>query len=98
MAGQVVVTLPRLLDPASGGRRRVAVTAPDLAGAVDALLEEIPELEVHLFDHTGALRPHVLCFVDGEPTRLVDRSVALQPGAEIRFLQAVSGGSTAGAT
>lgn len=88
------VRLPRLLDATSGGRRSVTVEGEDVGTVVAGLLDEMPGLEVHLFDHTGALRTHVLCFVDGEPTRLVDRSQPVE--TEVRFLQSVSGGGAGG--
>lgn len=84
------VRLPGLLDPATGGRRVVEVAGDDVGSVIAALTSEIPQLEVHLFDHSGRLRPHVLCFVDGESTRLADRSAPVI--SEVRFLQAVSGG------
>lgn len=89
------VALPRLLDPATGGRRDLEVSGGTVGAVVDGLLEEIPQLEIHLFDHQGRLRPHVLCFIDGEPTRLEDRTVEVPDAAEVRFLQAVSGGLSA---
>ena len=46
---------------------------------------------MHLLDEQGSLRPHVLCFHNGESNReLADK--ALADGDEITFLQAVSGG------
>lgn len=84
------VLLPRLLDTPAGGRRNVEVDGDNLGEVIENLLVEMPALRVHLFDQAGALRPHVLCFVDGASTRLEDRD---QPaGDEVRFLQAVSGG------
>ncbi len=84
------VSLPRLLGPAVGDRLTLAVSGDTVATAMDALLEEIPTLRVHLFDEVGRLRPHVLCFVDGVSSRL-DRPD--QPvNEELRFVQAVSGG------
>jgi molybdopterin converting factor small subunit len=87
------VHLPRLLDPATGGTRRSTVQGSTLGEVVAALVAHLPTVETHLFDHTGALRPHVLCFVDGRATRLEDRSTPVGEDAEIRFLQAVSGGA-----
>ena len=86
----VEVSFPRLLDPATGGQRRIQVEAGTIAETIDAVIAQLPGVEVHLFDHVGALRPHVLCFVDGEATRLTDREQLVT--AEIRFVQAVSGG------
>ncbi len=82
----------RVLDPATQGRRSLDVTADSLDGALKEMVRQMPAVEVHLFDHTGVLRPHVLCFVDGESTRLEDRSRPIGPNSKIRFLQAVSGG------
>lgn len=84
------VRFPRLLDPATGGRRRVEVPGATVGSVMDAVLTEIPGLRVHLFDHTGGLRPHVLCFIDGRADRLSDPDLAVT--SEVRFLQAVSGG------
>ncbi|HSJ34348.1 MAG TPA: MoaD/ThiS family protein [Acidimicrobiia bacterium] len=86
------VHLPRLLDPTTGGRRTLQVAGSDVGTAIASLMEALPGVEGHLFDHSGALRPHVLCFVDGEATRLENRSAAVSERTEIRFVQAVSGG------
>lgn len=86
------IVLPRLLDPATGGRRSLSVAGADVGAVVTAMLAEVPAVGVHLFDHTGALRPHVLCFLDGRSTRLTDRSESVGADAEMRFVQAVSGG------
>ncbi len=86
------VVLPRLLGAATGGRLTLEVRGNRVDNVIAGLLEEAPGLEVHLFDHSGRLRPHVLCFIDGQATRLADRRAPLDEAAEIRFLQAVSGG------
>lgn len=90
--GRVVVSLPRLLEPAVGQVRKTEVEGSSVAEAIDALLAQHPTLGVHLFNERGDLRPHVLCFVNGSQTRLEDRSGTLDDGSEIAFLQAVSGG------
>lgn len=85
-----VVALPRLLDPATGGRRRIEVEGSDVGAVIAALLVEVPELEVHLFDERGSLRPHVSAFADGHHTRLDQPTEPVLN--ELRFIQAVSGG------
>lgn len=84
-----MVRLSRVLAPIVGDRLRVEVEGSTLGEVVDALLAEIPAVGVHLFDGEGVLRQHVLCFVDGESTRLEDRAI---PAREVEFLHAVSGG------
>lgn len=84
------VRFPRLLDAATGGRRRVEVPGETIGAVIDSVLAEMPGLKVHLFDHTGALRPHVLCFIDGRADRLSNPETPV--AGEVRFLQAVSGG------
>lgn len=90
------VRFPRLLDPVTGGRRTVEIAAGTLGDLRAALEEAIPGVGQHLFLPGGSLRPHVLCFVDGSGTRLADPSEPLGDDADIRFLQAVSGGSDRG--
>ena len=90
---RVTVTLPRLLEPAVGPNRRVELDAGSLGEGIDLLLKSHPTLRVHLFDEQGDLRPHVLCFVAGVQTRLVDRSTPITEPTDITFLQAVSGGT-----
>ncbi len=86
------IVFPKVLSPAVGDRLTLEVTASTVDHAIAAMLDAEPAVAVHLFDSTGALRPHVLCFVDGEATRLEDRGATLSKTSEIRFLQAVSGG------
>jgi molybdopterin converting factor small subunit len=89
---RAVVSLPRLLEPAVGAIRKVEVEGDTWGEAIAALLQRHPTLRVHLFDEESRLRPHVMCFVDGQQTRLEDHTATLHEGAEITFLQAVSGG------
>jgi molybdopterin converting factor small subunit len=89
---RALVSLPRLLEPAVGAVRKVEVEGDTWGEAIAALLERHPTLRVHLFDEDSRLRPHVMCFVNGQQTRLEDKAVVLNDGADITFLQAVSGG------
>ncbi len=87
----VAVVLPRLLRPIVGAETTLHIDGGTLGEVVDGLLARHPGLRPHLFDEEGRLRTHVLCFVDGQATRLDDPS---EPsGSEVRFLQAVSGGT-----
>lgn len=85
------ITLPRLLEPAVGSVRTVLANGATMAELIADLLTQHPTLAVHLFDETGRLRPHVLCFHNGT----MDRDLGDAPvgeGDQVLFLQAVSGG------
>ena len=88
----MTVLLPSGLGPFTGfgdaDERRVEVEAEDVAGVVRGLGERLPGLEGHLLDGAGALRPHLLCLVDGTATR----DLATPVHDRVRFLTAVSGG------
>jgi len=63
-------------------------------GSVEEALASLfalhPKLRGYVLDDQGAVRKHVVVFVDGERARLPDPVAA---GAEIVVMQALSGGS-----
>ena len=87
---RVDVEIPRMLAAITAGDRVTSVDARTVAGALEALCCRYPELAIHVFDESGALRPHLVVFVNG----------ALHPpsgapvgdGDLVTVLQAVSGG------
>ncbi len=85
------VSLPRVLETATR-RLAIEVKGSTLGASIEDLLAQEPALRVHLLDEAGALRPHVMCFVDGEPSRLEDPQSLVTPTSSIVFVQAVSGG------
>lgn len=89
----VTVELPSLLSTIVDGERRITVDAGTLAGVLSALTERHPALRVHLFDETGGLRQHVLCFHNGTNSRWLESlDVPVAEGDTVAILQAVSGG------
>ncbi len=93
----VTVELPSLLAGFIGGQGQgqaeLQIHANTLAEALQTLVREHPTLRVHLFDETGNLRQHVLCFHNDTNTRwLESMEVSLKDGDRITILQAVSGG------
>jgi molybdopterin synthase sulfur carrier subunit len=60
---------------------------------LDAVFEGNPRARGYVLDDQGAVRPHMVVFVDGRQMR--DRqhlSDPVQPGGEIYVAQAISGG------
>ena len=86
------VVFPRVLAPIVGDDLTVWIEATTADELQRGLEEACPGVSHHLFDSTGALRPHVLCFIDDESTRLADPDQPLPEPATIRIVQAVSGG------
>lgn len=89
----VTVVVPAALRSCAGGSREVAVNAENLGDVFDQLGKRHPVLERRIRDERGALRPHVLVFVDGVMVRGeddIDR--ALHDGSEVFIAPAVSGG------
>jgi molybdopterin converting factor small subunit len=89
----VTVRLPTLLAGMAAGASTVRVEADTLAGVLDALVRAHPSLRVHLFDESGGLRRHVLCFHNQTNTRWLPRlDVPVAAGDVVSVIQAVSGG------
>lgn len=86
------VTFPQVLQ------RHVACAPVDVDGAtvreaLDRSFELRPKVRGYLLDETGALRPHVAVFVDGQvvPDR-VRLATPVADDSRIDVLQALSGG------
>lgn len=89
----VAVRLPSLLTSLLDLPRSIQVAGETLDEALGELCRRHPSLTVHLFDESGELREHVLCFVNETNSQEVDASRAsLEEGDELTILQAVSGG------
>lgn len=84
------IRLPTMLAALIGGERFHDVEAGSVAGALDALTARHPELQVHLFDESNTLRPHVRCFRND--SAVTDLKAPIDDGDSITVLQAVSGG------
>jgi molybdopterin converting factor small subunit len=88
----VTVELPSMLASILGGVRRIEALGDTWPAALEDAFRSVPALRVHVYDETGALRRHVLCFVNDVNTRFGDSPVRLRDGDRITILQAVSGG------
>lgn len=69
------------------------VEAATVREALEAVFADRPRLRDYVLDESGALRLHVVVFVDGE--QVADRDGLgdpVRPEGEIRVMQALSGG------
>ena len=89
----VRITIPSLLAQIAGVDRVLAGEGKTVRAVLDDALADVPVLCVHLFEESGAFRPHVLCFLNETSTRWLDSlDEPVEEGDEITILQAVSGG------
>lgn len=89
----VRVELPGLLADLLDHQRALTLSADTIANAFARIRHDHPRLALHVFDESGQLREHVLCFWNGTNTRWLDElDHPLCPGDTLLFMQAVSGG------
>lgn len=94
--GEVVLLVPRLLQPLVGGsaelRLDVGEGAP-LGELLDAVAGEFPIFARRLRDETGALRRYVNIYLDGDEVRRLDGlKTQVADGQELLVVQSVAGG------
>ena len=89
--------LPAVLAQMVDGERLFTVSGATIGQALEALVLERPGLRVHLFDETGGLRPHVLCFHNEEYARGIDGlATPIEEGDRLTILNSIAGGSAQG--
>jgi molybdopterin synthase sulfur carrier subunit len=89
----VTVRLPRVLAELTSCERRVDVAGDTLREALGDLVRKEPALAHHLFDDTGAVRRHVLCFCNEvAPPSRAELDHALESGDTITIVNSVAGG------
>ncbi len=80
--------------PTASAREQVhSVPAGTLREVLDALFAQHPQLRGYVVDERGALRHHVVAFIDG--TAAADKkalSDPVPPDGEVYLVQALSGG------
>lgn len=90
---KVTVQLPRVLADLVSCERRVVVEGATVAEALQDLVRRHPEFGLHLFDDTGALRRHVLCFCNEVTTQTrAEQGRALVEGDKLTLVNSVAGG------
>src|SRR5688500_130622 len=90
---QVVLEVPRLLSDCTEGRTELAFSAGTIESAFGEIRRRWPTLATHVFEETGAVRPHVLVLHNGKATRwMPSLDVPLRAGDRLQIVQAVSGG------
>ena len=80
-------------------KRHVECPTEEVAGStvravLDAVFSRNPRLRTYVLDDQGALRHHMVVFIDGQQIEDRDHlSDAVRPTSEVYVMQALSGGS-----
>ncbi|HKA07079.1 MAG TPA: MoaD/ThiS family protein [Gemmataceae bacterium] len=78
---------------ASAGEKTVLAAGSTVRDVLANVFAEYPTLRGYVLDERGALRHHVVAFVNDEPVRdKVSLAEPVAPDAEIHLFQALSGG------
>ena len=89
----ITIQVPTGLHLCCDGATELAVSAPTVQTALDALERDHPTLHRNFCDETGAVRRHLNLFVNSTHIReLNGLDTALAPGDVIYVIPAVSGG------
>lgn len=89
----VVIALPPVLADLTGCERKTTVSGNTVAAALHDLTGRYPALALHLFDDTGALRRHILCFRNEVVvSNRAELDQALSPGDRLTLVGSVAGG------
>ncbi|HVL88550.1 MAG TPA: ubiquitin-like small modifier protein 1 [Candidatus Thermoplasmatota archaeon] len=93
----VTVRIPTPLRAYAKGQASVTVSAANVGEALRALAADHGELRKHLFDESGALRPFVAVYVNGEDVRhLQQDATPVKSGDTLVIVPAVAGGQVGG--
>jgi sulfur-carrier protein len=92
----IAPSLARWLSPNPDirvGERACAVSGGTVRAVLDALFAEYPTLRGYVTDERGAVRHHVVAFVNGAAVRdKITLAEPVPPDAEVYLFQALSGG------
>ncbi len=90
---RVVVHLPRVLTDLISCEPRIAVEGATVREALADLVRREPALAAHLFDESGSLRRHVLCFRNEVQARdRAELDQRLSAGDQLTLVNSVAGG------
>lgn len=92
----IAPSIARWLTPtpiSEAGQRAVDVSGDSVSEVLEALFQVWPTLRGYVTDEQGALRHHVVAFVDGVAVRDKERlSEPVSASGEVYLFQALSGG------
>jgi adenylyltransferase/sulfurtransferase len=90
----MTIYIPTPLRPFATGKDAVEVTATTVAGALDALTQEHPDLRKHLFTSEGKVRAFVNLYLNDEDVRYLPakEATAISPNDTLSIIPSIAGG------
>jgi len=86
--------LPTIMRRDVGNRSRVVIPGQTVGSVLSQLVADFPDVQAHLLDETGHMRPHINVFVNGNDIRtLQGPETALAERDEVSLIPAMAGGS-----
>lgn len=87
------LSIPTPFRTYTGGTSSLDIEASNVRDAVQALITEYPDLESHLFNDDGNLRPFVNLYVNDEDVRyLQGLDTELKEQDHVRIIPSIAGG------
>jgi molybdopterin synthase sulfur carrier subunit len=88
-----VVFTPNLKRHVEGAADTLTIEGGTVRAVLEAVFAASPRLRGYVLDDQGALRRHMMVFVDGQQIADRDRlSDPVRPASEVYVMQALSGG------
>jgi sulfur-carrier protein len=89
----VPVSLPTVMQPATGGRRVVEVCSGTVEQALNGLIEAFPDLLPRLLNEQKQVHRFVNVYLDNEDIRFLQGlDTPVRPGQQLTILSAIAGG------
>ena len=93
----ITVRIPAPLRRLSGDQPTVDLTGTNISDCINNLDARFPGFKERLCDESGALRPFVNVYVNGEDVRFLQGlATQLKDGDEVSIVPAVAGGNISG--
>ena len=89
----ITVSLPTVMQSASGGRREVELCSGTVGQVLSGLVEAFPDLLPRLFTEQNQIHPFVNVYRDDEDIRFLrGLDTRVLPGQRLTILSAIAGG------
>jgi molybdopterin synthase sulfur carrier subunit len=89
----ITVSLPSVMQTASGGRREVELCSGTVEQALNGLIETFPDLLPRLLNEQKQIHRFVNVYLDSEDIRFLrGLSTPVLPGQQLTILSAIAGG------